>query len=204
MKSLGFPWRKTEAGCLKQKRRPEEGRLERRAGFEPGVLRRGDLDLFAGGGVTAFAGFALAHREGAEADQAHFVAFFESLFDAADRRFERGCRSHLRQAGFRRDVFDEFNFIHGPVSSSAARAPHRHEQTIETGRKVGRIKPLCRGTLANLREKRKTSPRFSPELRGFLRGGASPAGSRRRGSRAWERRVDRDASRSTRLGVSAR
>ena len=64
-------------------RRVELG-LQRRAGLEAGAGRSRDVDLGAGGGVAALAGGALLDREGAKADEAHFVAFLERLGDPVE------------------------------------------------------------------------------------------------------------------------
>ena len=59
-----------------------QARLQGGAGFETRVLRGRDLDLLPGGRIAAFASGALAHREGAEADQSELRRLLRRSGDA--------------------------------------------------------------------------------------------------------------------------
>src|SRR5205085_8756078 len=59
------------------------------AGFELGLLRRGDLNLFAGAGIAAFRGGPASHREGAKPDQTDFGAPLQRIGNGVKYRIDR-------------------------------------------------------------------------------------------------------------------
>src|ERR1700722_8755252 len=64
---------------------------------EGDFLARLDLNCFAGCGVAAHAGGALADLENAEAANTNALAFFQMLDDLADQTREDGLRLFFRQ-----------------------------------------------------------------------------------------------------------
>src|SRR5208282_2087557 len=96
-----------------------EARFQRRARLEARVLRRGDLDFLAGRRIAPFSGGALAHREGAESDETHFLALLHRLFDALQHGVERGGGGDVGQFCFRSDMIDELKFVHYGLSVSS-------------------------------------------------------------------------------------
>src|SRR5271154_170152 len=134
-----------------------QARLQGGAGFEARVLRGRDLDLLAGGRIAAFAGGALAHREGAEADQSDFVAFLERFGDAVEHGLERRRGADLRQFRLLGDVFDELEFIHLASPLPCATLPRRrpliprlaarrlHTCVSESTPGVNHSSPMCVG-----------------------------------------------------------
>src|SRR6266852_8787991 len=108
---------RVKTGMLKRanKRHPEGPRKPRRndaknrkdvlsdgflqlLGCAEGNLLAGlDVDRFAGGGVAAHAGGALAHLQDAEADDADALALLQVLGDPADQIVQNGLGALLRQ-----------------------------------------------------------------------------------------------------------
>ena len=74
--------------------------LQLLGGAEGDLLARLDLDRFAGGGVAAHAGGALAHLKDAEADDADALALLEVLGDLGDEVGQNRFRGLLRQLVF--------------------------------------------------------------------------------------------------------
>src|SRR3981189_1028697 len=70
------------------KRARSDGFLEFLGRAEGDLLAGLDVDRFAGGGVAAHAGGALAHLEDAEADDADALALLQVLGDPADQVVE--------------------------------------------------------------------------------------------------------------------
>ena len=68
-----IPWRPALYGCP---RRLVDGGLEGFARFEFWLVRRGDLDGFAGARVTSGGGGATRHAEGTKAHETYFRAVF--------------------------------------------------------------------------------------------------------------------------------
>ena len=62
--------------------------LEFFAGFEADGFAWGDVDLFAGAGIAADAGFAGLHTENAEAAQLDALAATKSLLQRLENRFD--------------------------------------------------------------------------------------------------------------------
>src|SRR6266446_2106838 len=79
------------------KRRELDGFLEFLGGAEGDLLAGLDLDRFAGGGVAAHAGGALADLKDAEADDADTLALLQVLGDPADQIVQNGLGALLRQ-----------------------------------------------------------------------------------------------------------
>src|SRR5690606_34311001 len=98
--------------CTARAGRSVDRVLQRLAGLEAGVHRGGDLDLLAGARVAAGARGALAHVEGAEADERDAVALLQRIGDHGDHRVDRTAGVGARQVGGASDGFDEFGFVH--------------------------------------------------------------------------------------------
>src|SRR6266702_4250638 len=64
---------------------------------EGNLLAGLDVDGFAGGGIAAHAGGALAHLEDAETDNADALALLQVLGDPADQIVQNGLGALLRQ-----------------------------------------------------------------------------------------------------------
>src|SRR5690606_29870125 len=77
--------------------------LQRLASLERRILRGLDLDGLAGLRVATGAGSALAHLEGAEADQGDGVALLQRLGDRVDHRVDRARGLGLGDFGFAGD-----------------------------------------------------------------------------------------------------
>src|SRR6266404_4335897 len=74
-----------------------DGFLQLLGRAEGNLLAGLDVDRFAGGGVAAHAGGALAHLEDAEADDADALALLEMLGDTGDQIVENGFCGFFRQ-----------------------------------------------------------------------------------------------------------
>src|SRR5256885_2521214 len=75
--------------------------------FEANVFRRGDGDLLVGARIAAFACFALAHGETAEAWNGAALAALACFADVADERIERGRSLLFRNASLLSDRVDD-------------------------------------------------------------------------------------------------
>src|ERR1700682_731812 len=79
------------------KRVRSDGFLELLGGAEGNLLAGLDVDRFAGGGVAAHAGGALAHLEDAKTDDADALALLQVLGDAADQIVQNAFSLFLGQ-----------------------------------------------------------------------------------------------------------
>src|ERR1700760_1282205 len=95
------------------RRRPlVDGFLESRAGGELRDPRGRDLDLLAGGGVTALASAALRDAELAESGERHLAATLQGVLDGVEYRVDRVTRVFLTQPGAICDLVDELRLSH--------------------------------------------------------------------------------------------
>jgi len=88
------------------------GILQRLAGGELGDLGGRDVQRFTGGRVLAGAGGALAHLEGAEADQGDLVAGGQGFGDGFQGRVQGGRGHGTGDARLGGDAFDQFTLVH--------------------------------------------------------------------------------------------
>src|SRR5579884_3710024 len=77
-------------------------------GFELGLTRGGDLDLLAGARVAPFGGRARGNREGAEPDEANFIAAFQGVSDRFKDRVDGLGGLGFTQFRLADDGLDEF------------------------------------------------------------------------------------------------
>src|SRR5437764_3164013 len=82
------------------------------SGFELGLLRGGNLDLFAGARITAFRGGAAGNREGAEPDETDLRAPLQRTGDRFEHRFDRLAGRGFRQVSLSGNGIDELVSIH--------------------------------------------------------------------------------------------
>src|SRR5205085_6209625 len=82
------------------------------AGLELGLLRRGDLDLFAGARVASLGRRASGHREGAEPNETNLAASLQRAGDRLKYRVNRLVCSRFGQISLTGDGIDEFVSIH--------------------------------------------------------------------------------------------
>src|SRR5271163_1368131 len=113
-----------------------KARLQRRAGLETRVPRRGDFDFLAGRWIAPLSGRALAHGEGAESDQTHFLAFLQCFLDPLKQSLKRAGRVDLGQFRVRGDVIDELKLIHYGLSVRMRRS------IVGAGSEVRRLQRL--------------------------------------------------------------
>src|SRR5437879_4262725 len=82
------------------------------SGFELGLLRRGNLDLFAGAGIAAFRSSAAGNRERAEPDETDLGASLQRTGDRFKHRVDCLVGRGFRQVGLSGNGIDELVSIH--------------------------------------------------------------------------------------------
>ena len=90
--------------------------LENLGGLKHGGVARGDVDRLAVGRVAALASVAMLAGEAAEAEERDRLARGEGVHDGIEHAIHNGCRLLLGQFIFRRDLFDQFCFVHSDYS----------------------------------------------------------------------------------------
>ena len=82
------------------------------AGFELGHFLGGHFDGFAGAGVLGGAGFALCNAEGAEANEGHFLAFFQLFLNGVEASGHSLFGGYFGHAGLCGHGVNKFSFVH--------------------------------------------------------------------------------------------
>src|SRR5947209_1106750 len=82
------------------------------AGFELGLLRRGNLNLFTGAGIAAFRRRPAGHREGAKPDQTDFGALLQRIGNRVEYRIDRLVSRRFRQVRLTGNGINELVSIH--------------------------------------------------------------------------------------------